>query len=197
MSNRYFKIAIHVKPWVKKYIVANYGDTILISMKNPGSMVLYSFLQKQNIPFRDNQEVMDRRFDQLTQSFYLLIQRRDQYKHGLYIHKNNHLLINNYFELEVYRRIFHQCDTYAKVKMSRESAVEDFCGQNDIELHKDISLEAVLKADQRHRAKKNLKKDRAILSTEKNCQKITPATPTFNFQLSIFNSPAMPLPVHL
>ena len=134
-------------------------------MHNPASLVLYGFMQKKNIPFRYSTEYLDKRFNELKDTIYLMVQVRDQYKHGLYIHKNNHLLVNNFFEEEIIKSFCLKCDTYRLLKLPKTKAADDFCTENDIELDKDISLEALLKAEYRFRmAKKNIQKDRAKMS---------------------------------
>jgi len=169
MSSRYFKIPIHVKPYVKKYIIAKYGDNIVISMKNPISIILYGFLQKNDIPIKKNKDIIEKRFAELSETFPLLIQRTNQYRYGLNISPENNLLINHFFEQQIYTGIFHQCDAYSKVKLPIITAVEDFCRIYDIEIDKDINMEATLKAEYRHRqAKKNFKKDMPLLSTHQN-----------------------------
>ena len=156
MSNLYFKIPVSVKPHVLKYLQSQYGNAIIISAENPASMVMYSFLQKktQSI-FKQDKAEMASKIKHQTKTIYLLIQKRDRYAHGIFIAPKNYYLINHFFEQQITMYIHLLSNAYQQINKSRKKAIEDFCKMYNIEIDEDITMDALIKNDQRHGQKLN------------------------------------------
>jgi len=150
MSSPYHKIPIQVKPHVKKYLQAIYGDAIIISAENPGSMVMYGFLQKKSQSLFTNKVELHKKFIAQNKTIYLLIQKRDVYRHGISISEKNHVLVNHFFEQQITQLIHLIANGYVNIRKTRKKAIEDFCGQYNIEIDEDITMEALTKNDQRY-----------------------------------------------
>lgn len=169
MNNRYYKVPIQVKPYVKKYIHSMYGDNIFISLQDPLSIVLYAFLQKKNIHLLKDTAKFDSRYNELKANIIMMVPKRDQYKHGLFISPQNHIIINHFFEQELTKALYCYCTSFEKAGLKRKNAIEEFCREHAIEIDRDISIDAITKAVYRYsEERKNNKAAQQRLITERN-----------------------------
>lgn len=147
--NRYYRIPIRVKPHVKKYLTSVYGRHIIISAENPATIVLYSFLKKKTEIVSGTKEELKKRLQQQTQTIYLYIQKRDQYKFGIAITDKSEVLISRFFEQEITLVLYHLCHGFKSIGRSQKAAIEYFCKLHCIEIYDDITMDALIKNVQR------------------------------------------------
>lgn len=147
---KYFRIGIKVEPYVKKYVESIYGEFMVISMKNPASMVIYGFLTKKNMSvLPEKQENIDSKSVKLTSSIYIGIQRKDTYRHGIYVNPKAHFMINRFFAQRITENIHILANSYQSIGKTRVEAIENFCKLYNIEIDEDVSMDALKKNDYR------------------------------------------------
>jgi len=153
MSSQYLKIPIKVTPLVKKYLQTIFGPRILISAENPATLVMYAFLQKKSHSFFSDKESLHNKIKRQTKEVYLVIQKRDMYKFGIHILDKNHVIINWFFEQQITQIINQTALLYKASGKTRLQAIDDFCKIYDIEIPEDVTMDALVKNDQRYTEK--------------------------------------------
>lgn len=148
-TNRYYRIPIHVKPHVKKYLTSVYGRNIIISAENPATIVLYSFLKKKTEIVTGTKEEIKKRLQKQNAIIHLYIPKRDTYKYGIAITDKAHFLISRFFEQEITLLLYHITTAYQAIGRSQKAGIEYFCKLHGIELYEDIEMDAIKKNIQR------------------------------------------------
>jgi hypothetical protein len=164
-QNRYVKIPVRVKPWVEKYCRYEFGNPILVSLKNPASMIVYSMLQKKDVGIVKDKTNARQSLSELSGRIILVIQRRNRYAIGIFLNPANQVLVNRFLEDLFIAHLACHCHAYKASGKTIQQAIKDFCEQFKIEPDIDVSVEALQKAEFRYRQrKKNLQKDIPELS---------------------------------
>jgi hypothetical protein len=167
MLNQYYKIPIQVKPHVAQYLNSLYGSRIIISSENPITMIVYAYLRsKKQLLTANSAEAVQQKIKQQTATINLLIQKRDQYRFGIDISKKNQVLLNDFFHEQITMHIHQLANAYQAIKKTRTAAIEYFCNTHGIDIEHHISMDALIKNDQR--MAQHLKKIQQLAAIEKD-----------------------------
>jgi len=164
---KYIPISIPVKPYIKKYIHAIYGQVIVVSFKTFVGMNVYCLLQKKGSEKQRFKKDTQVRYNLLTDKIRLLVPKDLLYRAGIDIPEDKSVILNNMFENQLSEHLHNFCEAYQVVGRERKEAIEHFCIKYDIEIDVDITFDALSKSEYRRRKRneKFLKKDMAQVSS--------------------------------
>lgn len=152
---KYISISVPVKPHIKKYIHALYGQVIVVSFKTFIGINIYSLLENKNFnKSRQGKRFMKVKAHLFTEKLSIRISEDLLYRTGLVIPIEKSAVINNMYEQMLSENLYTFCEAYKMAKIERQQAIEDFCKRYKIDIDVDITFDALSKTEYRHRKSK-------------------------------------------
>lgn len=154
------KYSVHIKtsPHLKKFISLEFGNPVKIDNSSLLGVVLISMLQKDSF----HVSLKPRQKEQLSVNYSVSITCQAPMSlmkdYGHIITLDQVIQLNRFFEKFFFEKFFlfvHYRLDKNKRKMGVQDAIYDFCNYYDIDLEREISYDALKKAEYRHRNKSN------------------------------------------
>lgn len=160
----WFTFHLPVKTYIKKYLVSNYGDPILIDLKEDIGFIILNILASrlESKMCRGYLDLWENRYnDKITFRIpfhYFSITKKE-------VQPTTYVLLNRYFENK-FEEEMYQFVNYQKLSgTTTKKSIELFTGKFGIDIDIDISSDAMKKAEYRYRKR----------ITEKSSRNLSPA----------------------
>ena len=168
-----FTLYVPTKPYLKKYLQALYGETVVVSSgkvdtnKYFGAMLAVLVEKRVNLVRRSAEEIKSR-FDKLTVHLevQLPIWYLKEYKFGNGLSNESAITLTKLFEERFEEELFMFCQLFQMCGTEIKDSLEMFCNQYNIIIDEDISFDSLKKKEYRFR--KNM------LETEENFRRNCP-----------------------
>jgi len=178
LVDNHFPLNIPVKPYIKHYLHALYGSTIIFTPNNYFGIVLASLLQR---PLRHHYpptvltyRVFDKFDDTLT--VYLPKWWLTKYEFGHTLTNNQIISVNKLFEERFEEDLLKACSLAAIYNVEIKQALEEFCMRHNISIEEHITYETLRKKEYRKRMqilKENIPLNRPTFYKVKSLDKKT------------------------
>lgn len=162
-------IQVPTKPYLKKYIEAQYGCPVNFTTKNYFGLTVALSLKK---PMRNAQgeTIKKMRFDSFTSSITIKAAPSflTHYDYDLSINENQALTVNKLMEEKFEEDLYQFCSVMFLLGIETKEALGAFCTRYNLEIDEDIAFEALKKKE--YRKRKEVEKNNAELSRERTKQ---------------------------
>lgn len=150
----HFSISIPTKPYLKKYLHANYGDPAVFGFDDEFGPFIALALDK-NVFSDRNYQVIHKAFDKYTEQLTCFLPKSwiKHYRYGTGIAPKKVVALNKLLEKFFEKELAMYCKVHTKHKVERKTAIEDFCKDNGIDIEYDITFENLKKTEFRYRQK--------------------------------------------
>jgi len=159
-------IQLPTKPYLKKYIQAQYGNPVCFSTKNYFGLTVAISLKKP-LRSQDSPAAKRIRFDSFTSSINIKAAPSflSHYDYDLSISENQALTVNKLMEAKFEEELYQFCLALYMVGIETKDALQAFCNKYGIEIEEDIAFDTLKKKEYRFR--KEVEKKNAELSRQK------------------------------
>ena len=159
-------IQLPTKPYLKKYIQAQYGNPVNFSTKNYFGLTVAISLKKP-LRSQDSPAAKRIRFDSFTSSINIKAAPSflSHYDYDLSISENQALTVNKLIEAKFEEELYQFCTALHLVGIETKDALQAFCNKYNIEIEEDIAFDTLKKKEYRFR--KEVEKNNAELSRQK------------------------------
>jgi hypothetical protein len=161
-----FTVQIPVSPYVKKFVVAEFGNPVRISNYNFFGIFIIGVLQKENFSTRLTFNKKNLRYNHFTEKITCVAPISLIRNLGYHVSDDHIIQINRFFEYcfdrELYYFVKQNTNTNTRYAGYKQ-AIEKFAFHYDIHIENEVSFEALKKMEYRYR-KTIIKKSVATLS---------------------------------
>ncbi|MBC7428908.1 MAG: hypothetical protein H7336_09875, partial [Bacteriovorax sp.] len=145
VSSKHYSITIKTKPYLCNYLHSLYGNPIVFTQDNYFGMTVQGFLIRKFFK-RHNNEITYRRFDKFDTDLNIFFPKwwKEQSHFGTHIPTMNIIYINKLFEKRFEEDLAKHCMLLDMCGVYTKKAIEDFCNMHNIEIDKDIKMNATM-----------------------------------------------------
>lgn len=158
----FFSLYLPTKTYTKKYILANYGDPVFVDLNNDVGFIILTSITSTITGKLARGYILDRCIDRYAEKLQFMIPYHYYSLANHDLSQLQQILINRYFENKFEEELVKFVAGRDPGTLIRNS-IEQFCKKYNIIIEEDISSDALIKMEWRHR-KKNLEKSSRILS---------------------------------
>lgn len=165
-----FSVQIPTSPYLKKFVIAEFGDPIRINNDSLIGVFLIGILEKQNFHIPLKLDEKDFRYRHFTEKITCIAPTTLMKDFGFAIKADHAIQLNRFFEEHFDRELYYfvKRNTIAGARYAGyKQAIEAFAALYSIELEKTVTFESLKKMEYRYRTKMYKKSVEDLSSPEK------------------------------